>query len=79
LNEWGQPTTLAVTIPLANEQLSCDWPDTKDNIARRKFCSHYEGYGELCDCELRATGTKMVDTLTMHVMKLVHLLSVVCL
>ncbi|XP_065904612.1 protein O-linked-mannose beta-1,2-N-acetylglucosaminyltransferase 1-like [Dysidea avara] len=50
LQEWGQPTTLAVTIPLANEQLICDWPDSKDNIARRNFCSRYEGYGELCDC-----------------------------
>jgi len=51
LTEWGSVITLALTIPLASEQLICDWPDTEENQVRRKFCSRYEGYGGLCDCK----------------------------
>ena len=51
LAEWGMQTSLALTIPLAGEQLACDWPDTDENQIRRKFCSHHEGYGALCDCK----------------------------
>lgn len=50
LAEWGTVTSLAVTVPLAGEQLVCDWPDTDENEIRRKFCSRHEGYGALCDC-----------------------------
>ena len=51
LAEWGMQTSLAITIPLAGEQLACDWPDTDENEIRRKFCSRHEGYGAMCDCK----------------------------
>lgn len=51
LSEWGTMVSLAVTVPLAGEPLVCDWPDTDENQERRKFCSHHEGYGTLCDCK----------------------------
>lgn len=28
----------------------CDWPDTEENVRRREFCSHIEGYGSVCSC-----------------------------
>ena len=52
LSEWGTQTSLAVTVPLAGEQVVCDWPDTDENQSRRKFCSRHEGYGALCDCKI---------------------------
>ena len=51
LSEWGLSTSLTITVPLAGEQVICDWPDTDENQIRHKFCSRHEGYGALCDCK----------------------------
>ena len=51
LTEWSMQTSLAVTVPLAGEQLPCEWPDMDENQIRRKFCSRHEGYGAMCDCK----------------------------
>ncbi|XP_065904729.1 protein O-linked-mannose beta-1,2-N-acetylglucosaminyltransferase 1-like isoform X2 [Dysidea avara] len=50
LSEWGEDTSLTITIPLDVIQPVCNWPNTNENKLRQKFCSQYEGYKELCDC-----------------------------
>jgi len=51
LSEWGEDTSITITIPLDVIQPICDWPNTNENKMRQKFCSQYEGYKELCDCK----------------------------
>ncbi|CAI8010201.1 Protein O-linked-mannose beta-1,2-N-acetylglucosaminyltransferase 1, partial [Geodia barretti] len=47
---WGNAVNLRVTVPLTDDAVVCDWPDSPENRKRRSFCSRYEGYGSLCHC-----------------------------
>lgn len=50
-NSWGAPLVLRVDVPLvAVADSECDWPETPENLRRRSFCSHIEGYGSVCSC-----------------------------
>lgn len=48
--EWGPPVHLTVSVSPPDALVACDWPETKENNRRLKFCSKYEGYGSLCHC-----------------------------
>ncbi|XP_035219578.1 protein O-linked-mannose beta-1,2-N-acetylglucosaminyltransferase 1-like [Stegodyphus dumicola] len=50
-NSWGAPVLLRVEVPLVPvEESECDWAENEENIRRRGFCNHIEGYGSVCSC-----------------------------
>nr|XP_002128274.1 protein O-linked-mannose beta-1,2-N-acetylglucosaminyltransferase 1 [Ciona intestinalis] len=52
-NEWAQPIHMHAHVkPLTvKDYSSCKWLDSIESDRRREFCSRYEGYGSLCDCQ----------------------------
>ena len=50
LKSWGLPVSLSLLVPVNNNSVDCDWPNTLENMRRHRFCSKYEGYTSLCRC-----------------------------
>ncbi|XP_068217724.1 LOW QUALITY PROTEIN: protein O-linked-mannose beta-1,2-N-acetylglucosaminyltransferase 1-like [Palaemon carinicauda] len=51
--EWGGPVFLRSDFDLEENPKECDWPSNERNDARSVFCRNYEGYGAMCDCDVR--------------------------
>ncbi|XP_064087739.1 protein O-linked-mannose beta-1,2-N-acetylglucosaminyltransferase 1-like [Macrobrachium nipponense] len=51
--EWGGPVFLRADFDLEENPKECDWPSNEQNDARSVFCRSYEGYGAMCDCDVR--------------------------
>ena len=76
-NKWGTPVNIHVNVPLYSQDCMCNligqflcnyviacWADTPINRRRRLFCSKYEGYKEICDCNSNlhlSTGVPLVN------------------
>ena len=50
---WGQPVTIRTWVTLLPENVqTCRWDDSVENRRRIEFCEKFEGYGDVCNCEL---------------------------
>ncbi|XP_068245502.1 protein O-linked-mannose beta-1,2-N-acetylglucosaminyltransferase 1-like [Palaemon carinicauda] len=50
-SQWSSPVTLEVDVPRVVEDVSCFKSGHAKERERARFCSLYEGYGQLCSCD----------------------------
>ncbi|XP_076065034.1 protein O-linked-mannose beta-1,2-N-acetylglucosaminyltransferase 1-like [Oratosquilla oratoria] len=51
--EYGGPVFLRIDLVLKEGKGECNWPSNERNDARRIFCLKYDGYGSLCNCDVK--------------------------
>lgn len=51
LSDWGETANTQFNVKLEDISSSCNWEKNSLEHNRIEFCSLYEGYGQLCDCQ----------------------------
>eukprot|EP01147_Barroeca_monosierra_P009247 gene9247-1529_t len=57
MEHWANPVMAAMDFQLQTAEEACSWATKQENFERSRFCSLYDGYGDVCNCESPKTLT----------------------